>query len=1099
MIRKTSFWHSESVRGLSLALLCLVCVIYPLVAGPGPVNTRGGGDSPFLLIRLEQMVAGLRSGAFPVRWMPDAAYGLGYPFFNFYAALPYYIATGLRLVGWGPILSLQVTQALGFVLAALATALLARRVLHSPAAVALAVVAYTCAPFHLVNVYVRGDSLSEFYAFVFYPLILWALHRVQDQSSTANVALLALSYGGLVLTHNLSALMFSPYVALYALFLLGNRLVADRAISGNSLQAPVSGASSAFVDREHLRPQVYPKGCEGSTRTKRDKAHIANWHAWRTALAMLGGGLLGLALSATLLLAATGDLDAVWMGSKEIQTSGFFHYAAQFRGRDLVQPALLFDYDIAARTPFSMGLIQAMTIGAGLIAVVAGWIRRRAHSLRARPWTASWVGGLLLSTWVITPLSRPLWDVAPNLALPIVQFPWRFLSIQALFGALIAGELARRLPRPWWVAAAGTALLILGAVGGLRPGYLPIGERDVTPERLALFELFSTNIGTTIRGEYLPVQVEPRPYASAVTLHRGDRPAPVALSGAIEAAELVQRSARSEQWQVTVDSQEAHLAFHTLYFPGWRCRVDGQPTEVEPLPSSGLISVRVPRGAHRVELRFGRTAGRWIADLLSLSALIAVAILLWPTMHTLWSIGSTRDRRSWRKSVPFVVSGIVVVAVLWAAGRAASTSDRIRSDDDLSMDFDRMPLLHHNPQGIDFGVARLSGYAYPESVAGGGQLDVELRWAAWDPALEAWVALVAPSATHPDLQPAPWPLTQHRASVDGPRTRHTLDVPPDAAQGMYYLALRLFDDREEVRAANARGQTLGTTYLRPLWIENARLASEDDPVLANLGDRILLRDDVQVEADEASWQVKLTWQATRPLPVNYSYGLHVLAADGTDLARRDLEGGPGYGFWPTSAWPAGEWLTDRVRIAKPPDVRAEDAAALSVVLYDRSRPGLPAAGSAVVPLVEREHVYEAPSMAHTVGARFGGALLLGYDLRQDASTLRLTLHWQAVSRMETDWTVFVHLLDPQTEEIAAQWDAKPLRGAYPTRWWRAGEVVSEEVVIDLADVPAGSYRLSVGLYDAADWRRPPVTTASGEAVPDGRLVLEEEVVVEGSP
>jgi len=87
--------------------------------------------------------------------------------FNFYAALPYYLAAGLRLLGWGPIHALQAVQGVGFVLSAAAMALLARRVFRRPAAVALAVVAYTCAPFHLVNVYVRGDSLSEFYALSF--------------------------------------------------------------------------------------------------------------------------------------------------------------------------------------------------------------------------------------------------------------------------------------------------------------------------------------------------------------------------------------------------------------------------------------------------------------------------------------------------------------------------------------------------------------------------------------------------------------------------------------------------------------------------------------------------------------------------------------------------------------------------------------------------------------------------------------------------------------------------------------------------------------------------------------------------------------------
>ena len=213
------YLQKGSAREVSLALLCLFFAALPIVAGSGPVNTRGGGDSPFLLVRLEQLVAGLRAGALPVRWMPDAAYGLGYPFFSFYAALPYWIAAGLRLLGWGPIAALQVTQVLGFVLAAASMALLARRVLRRPAAVALAVAAYTCAPFHMANVYVRGDSLSEFFAFVWYPLIVWALLAVAERPSLERVSYLAFSYGALILTHNLSAVLFSPFVALLGLWL----------------------------------------------------------------------------------------------------------------------------------------------------------------------------------------------------------------------------------------------------------------------------------------------------------------------------------------------------------------------------------------------------------------------------------------------------------------------------------------------------------------------------------------------------------------------------------------------------------------------------------------------------------------------------------------------------------------------------------------------------------------------------------------------------------------------------------------------------------------------------------------------------------------
>ena len=197
-----------------LALLAAV----PLWTGPGIVNTRGGGDSPFLFFRLHQLMANLRDGVFPARWMPDAAYGLGYPFFNFYASLPYYFAAIFNFLGFDLLTSIKIVQTLGFVFAGFALYGWARRHFTTRWAAWLAAIAYVYAPFHLVNVYVRGDSLSEFYAFIFYPLILWSIDRIFD--SPRNWPLLALSYGGLILTHNVSALIFSPFVVLYVLVYL---------------------------------------------------------------------------------------------------------------------------------------------------------------------------------------------------------------------------------------------------------------------------------------------------------------------------------------------------------------------------------------------------------------------------------------------------------------------------------------------------------------------------------------------------------------------------------------------------------------------------------------------------------------------------------------------------------------------------------------------------------------------------------------------------------------------------------------------------------------------------------------------------------------
>jgi hypothetical protein len=128
-------------------------------------------------------------------------------------------------------------------------------------------------------------------------------------------------------------------------------------------------------------------------------------------------------------------------------------------------------------------------------------------------------------------------------------------------------------------------------------------------------------------------------------------------------------------------------------------------------------------------------------------------------------------------------------------------------------------------------------------------------------------------------------------------------------------------------------------------------------------------------------------------------------------------------------------------------------------------------------------------------------VLLGYDLAQEAAELRLDLHWQAGERwgrgstVPPDYQVFVHLYDPASETIVAQWDARPRTGTYPTNSWAPGEVVSEQVVLDLSSAPPGCYRLGVGMVEVNSKDRPSIVDAAGLAHPGGRLVLESEVLV----
>jgi hypothetical protein len=141
-----------------------------------------------------------------------------------------------------------------------------------------------------------------------------------------------------------------------------------------------------------------------------------------------------------------------------------------------------------------------------------------------------------------------------------------------------------------------------------------------------------------------------------------------------------------------------------------------------------------------------------------------------------------------------------------------------------------------------------------------------------------------------------------------------------------------------------------------------------------------------------------------------------------------------------------------------------------------------------VALAVRSRQFEAPAIATTADVAFGHSTqlkLIGYDLPPTAlapgNTLPVTLYWQALAEMKTDYTVFVQLLN-DAGQVVAQADSQPLAGAAPTTTWLSGEILTDPYTLTLpANLPPGGYRLIGGLYDAATSARLPVT-AGGDFV-----------------
>jgi hypothetical protein len=992
---------------LPLATLLLLALIAagPLW-GPGLLNTRGGGDSPFNLLRVHQLAANLQAGVFPARWMPDAAYGFGYPFFSYYAALPYYLAASFTLIGIDILSAIKLTQTLFFAAAAVGMYEWARRALRSQAAGWLAAAAYTVAPYHVVNVYVRGDSLSEFAAFAFYPLILWGLDRLAERPSLRRAIPPALAYAGLIVTHNLSAFIFSlcallPYVACYVL--------------------RVTFHASRITPKKLL-----------------------------PAIALFIGSLaIGVLLSAWYWLPALAETGDVQLTA---QTSGYFSYDRHFRGSDLVQLKFVFDYYTVTSdrpTAFAaMGLVQATLTLAGALVAILAFTRLRSAKRDSRFAVRNSLfalTGLLLATWLVTPLSRPLWDRLPSLQM--IQFPWRILSVQVLFAALLTGAIPPLLSpkmeekgRGWhWVIAAALALLLaLAGLIGLRPEYLPIAAEEVTVERLQLYELFTGNIGTTIRYEWLPRWVVPRPFTGPA-LFDPDAPArAIPLDGELVGAEETSHEPTRRVWAVEAGNGGAEIAFPIYCWPGWQAMVDDAPADPHPAPDSGYLALTVPAGKHTVTLWLGHTPVRLAAELISLVtglALLGLEIIVW-------------RREAGRKTHPascILLPASCLVGLALVLALLVIFSPRVDADAaDLTMDFDSMPYLHRNPGGVAFDGWRLTGYQYnTDRLEPGDTLRITLAWEAEQEAVGATLRLTSPAAVRQKGLSAVASATatiSPRADSASP----DLPIPDDLGPGMYLIQV---EDESNL------------VYLRPVWV-SAEKAGAEAPTNATFADGALHLHTVeasQVAPDRLD--LRLDWTATRPVAANYGISLRLTDPAGNEWGRLDTQ--PGYGFLPTSLWPVDSLIHDCYTLFLPNGAPPGDAYTLTVILYHA------ASGESVreqdFPVVLDRAMMrpDAPIIAH-LGDELALSRLDVPERVRQGETLNLTAYWLAVRQPSADYTAEWRLESTgQTITVTL-----PLAPGSPPTAWPAGAWIAGRVTLPIPPAaPPGDYTLSVTMRD----------------------------------
>lgn len=561
--------------GLLLVLALGLFAATPFLSRPSlPHQT----DAELHIYRAAELGHAISRGVFYPRWAPNLFLGYGYPIFNYYAPLTYYLsnAFALALPGTDIVTGVKGVFVLGFLLASVGTYLLGRELFGSEAGV-LAAAAFTFSPYILfIDPHARGD-LAEHFAICLIPLAFYFFHQVIHSPSRWKLLGSVLSLSAVVFSHNLTGLVVSGLIASYWLW-----------------QTLLNG-KGAF---------------------------------WGPTVFTLAAALIALFWFPALLERSAVKLQVIG--------PGHFDFREHFLSlRELLAPSQLIDWgSTGPQFRHNLGLTQWVLAVPALLVVLRP-SRTPEERIRRRN-SAYFLVATLGLTLLMVPASKPIWESVPVMA--YLQFPWRLLGPANLMLALCLGSSVTLLPdKPWrtLAVAAGFTLVIVTALPLLYPAPWHPEFGDTTPADIIRWERKSQAFGTTSTGDFLPVTVKmiPPPMPSLIQSFSSDGPVDKVNRATVPDAasvQIIEHGPDYDRFRVETPKKFT-LRLYTFYFPGWRAYLDGERVEIDVAAPEGFITLAVPEGTHEVLVRFENTPPRRTGLVMSAAAAIALVAVcvLW--------------------------------------------------------------------------------------------------------------------------------------------------------------------------------------------------------------------------------------------------------------------------------------------------------------------------------------------------------------------------------------------------------------------------------------------------------------------------------------
>lgn len=377
---------------LALALLSLLTLV-PLL---NPGYFWGAHDARHSVYFLFEFDRVFTDGVLYPRWFPDMTYGYGYPLFNIYGPLAFYIGEFFHLLGFDFVTSVKIVFSLAWVLSGLAMYGFVKRIFEHRGAAFIAGLLYVFMPYHLIDVYVRA-ALAESVALVFLPLTLWAFYETMQTRTIRIVLFAAFTYAGMVFAHNGIALLFSLVLGAWMIFL--------------------------FI---RANPNSYPRYF--------GKHGFFNWlkELVRNGLPSVAGLALGLGLTGIFMVPLVLEYRYITVAQ---WTANYYNYQDHFvELYQLFSP--LWGFGISNQGPvdglsFQIGLVPIVLFFISLFVIAKNPNNKRAYTL-------FFMALSLVVVFLMFEISLPAWQ-AFGLA-GVAQFPWRLLTLTLVSFSIVGGS-----------------------------------------------------------------------------------------------------------------------------------------------------------------------------------------------------------------------------------------------------------------------------------------------------------------------------------------------------------------------------------------------------------------------------------------------------------------------------------------------------------------------------------------------------------------------------------------------------------------------------------------------------------------------------------